>query len=553
MGIFRKKSNPKKNKEAIDAFNLYNTLSASTRKNYLYSIERFAEFLVINRKSLWDVSAENVKKFLLQEGDAKDATAISTFYQVLIDAGEYVGDNPVLSMRNAEELDAVDGKPEPQPISHVESILLDLAPEDARQKELEIGVVKKRKRQKKHPKPIMTIADLDILVKKTTHIRERALIEVLFATGARLSEIVGLNVSDIDLENRKIMFFETNQIVSRALAIPKRTLAFLKLYERWRSRQLSASNAYFITKTTMERISESTISTWLYRIQRKTEPSKRWTAADFRKRAILQHYWLTRDLIAVTRFAGFKRPETTLKMINAVLIDRGIESLEEITKLPEFEGLETDRKKISPTLDNSTSITINLAPDELEMIRKSGLTPTQAVRTIFSLKDLYGAVAPSSGVATSIAPKSSSPPSSSSQGGPSMGGPSLSGGGSGPPLASGPSLSAKPSGGPGLSKKPDANPTVPRKPIAKPPPRQPMAPSGGGGGQAGFLGELKARLEARQKAVADGAPTIQPKDHFAAKIIDSNLATDVADDSPSEKTDDDDEKDQPSTGGPSLG
>ncbi len=452
----------------------------------------------------------------MQEGDAQARSILKTFYRVLIESGEFEGDNPVIVLENIEEEERKHGAEKKDQVTTAETVLQSLNPDiDSPIKEQP----KEPKVKKKLPKRIMTLADLEQLLKRTTHVREKAILEILFFTGARLKEIVDLNVSDVDLEGKKILFFENNQEISRAIAIPKRALPFLKLYERWRYRQLSPSNAYFITKKTKERMNVSTISTWLYRLQRDKEPEARWTASDFRKRAILQHYWLTKDLASVTRFAGYRRPEATLRVVNQILMDRGIESLDELANLPEFEELEKDRKKASTRLEEqSTTITINLTPDELEMIRKSGLTPTQAVKTVISLKDLYSAFAP-----VAAAPsRTASPLAAAMNVGKPGGVPSLG--------SSKPSKPSKPRG---------PSPSGPRPSGPRPGPGP--GPVGGGGGLS-FLAELKSKLQARNKEQAEKKSeiTVGPKDHFSnVKIVDTSPPE--AGDGAKEKEDEKDE------------
>lgn len=493
----------------------------NTRTKYIKIVNRFGQFLIIHKKSLWDATALDIRKFLLQEGEPQARSILKTFYRVLIESGEFEGDNPVLVLENIEEEERRHGVEQKAQMTTAESVLQSLNPD------LDMDVdrnVDNRQAKKKLPKRILTLADLELLLKRTTHIREKAILEILFFTGARLKEIVDLNVSDVDLEGKRIMFFENNQEISRAIAIPKRAIPFLKLYERWRYRQLSPSNAYFITKRTKERMNVSTISTWLYRIQRDKEPEDRWTATDFRKRAILQHYWLTKDLASVTRFAGYKRPEATLRVVNQILMDRGIETLDELANLPEFEDLEKDRKKASTRLEEqSTTITINLTPDELEMIRKSGLTPTQAVKTVISLKDLYSAFAP-----VAVAPSAASSPLAAAMNVGKPGGmPSLGGG-----------AKAKPSK-PLKPKAPTSGGPKPSGPRPGPGP----GPVGGGGGLS-FLAELKSKLQARTQEKSEGKSeiTVGPKDHFSnVKILDAN-APEKEKDEPEEKKDNEEQK-----------
>ena len=489
--FIRKKSNSTKNKEAFDVFKLHNALAPTTRNQYISLVNQFADFLLLQKKSLWDATHFTVKEFLSQNATFTNGrSAIQTFYRVLSDANEYTRENPVTLLKKLEASEQVVIKPEiPIEPVHAEQILATLAPEAT---VVEVAVPEKKRRRRRkvsesEAKPLLTINDLDQLVKRTRHIRERAVLEVLYATGAKLTEIVNLNVSDVDIEGKRILFFETNMSVSRGVAIPKRTLAFLKVYERWRFRQLSPSSAYFISKRKNDRLAVSTISAWLNRVQKWKKLEQRWVASDFRKRAVLHHYWLTKDLSGTTRYGGFKNPETTLRTVNHFLIERGIETIEDLTKLPEFAGIRREQRKVVPLANNSTTITVSLDPDELEILRKSGLSPTQAVRTIFSLKDLYSTVTSLGG---GIPSSSIIAPRGTSKGGPITGGSgSIGKNSSSLPAGSLPNLNAKSSDSP-----------IKSFSSAQKPPQQPVAKLNLDRNPTSFLNELKLKLQKRKQA-----------------------------------------------------
>ncbi|MHA2173095.1 MAG: hypothetical protein ACXAB7_24840, partial [Candidatus Kariarchaeaceae archaeon] len=333
------------------------------------------------------------------------------------------------------------------------------------------------------------------------------------------------------------------------------------------------------TKSTRKKMSDTSISTWLARIQRDKSDRERWTSMDFRKRALLQHYWVTRDLTAIARFGGYKRPESALNLISEILSDQGVDSIDALASLPEFAALKGDSKKLATIgEEDQLTLTIQLDREEMDIIRNSGLTPTQAVRSIISLKDLYGAFSPSGapvGGASSTAspslggsgpqaaqpgdkPKIAMPTLADPSKGPSLGGPAPSLGGSSGPSLSGPSLGGPaPSGpsGPGTSgpggPSTDAGLTanildvqLKSTPIddMKPAPSSAQGSGGGapggGGGPMDQLGELKAILAAR-RAKSDEAPeksSMPERPSLGGKIVDS--------DEPSDSIDDTDETDE---------
>ena len=536
----RGKKNETKNQEAIDVFKMFNRLAPSTRDRYLKIVDEFKDFLLIHKKSLWDADFEDMKKFLLENTNKSARSIVSTFYRVLIDAGEFERENPVVQLTKIEREQEGKEQEELQPLGRAENVLKELE-EDAPTKTTSVASTSHKMIGKK----IMLFSDLESLIRRTSHIRDRAILEFLYATGSQILEIVNLNVADIDLESRKVSIHDKREDVYRVLILPRRTINFLKIYERWRRRQLSPSQAYFITKTTRKRMSETSISTWLNRIQKDKTKKDRWTAMDFRKRALLQHYWVTRDLTAVTRFGGYKRPESALNLISDVLASQGVDSIDKLSSLPEFEELQKDRKQAGTIgSEDQLTITIQLDKEEMDIIRNSGLTPTQAVKTIISLKDLYGAFGGGGGgpaIGGSKPTTTSGGPSSTPTSGPSPGGPSLGGGPkpAGPSLGA-PSLSATPpSGGPNLSSAPKpagpslSGPASPGGPggsagglggiadalkgLSKAPPKDDKPPArpppGGGGGEPpqSQMGELKALL-ARRRKMADAQPEDEKKE-----------------------------------------
>lgn len=562
--FIRRKKNETKNQEAIDIFNVFNRLAPSTRNKYLKTVDDLAQFLLIHRKSLWDADYEDLKKYLLEAENKQSRGIISTFYRVIIDAGEFKRENPIVQLNRIERENRQKTSVSAQPIGRAATVIQEL--DDGSSVE-EKRIVKQQKK-KRIRKRIMILSDLDQLVQKASHIRDRAILEFLFATGAQIQEVVNLNVSDVDLEAKQVTI-QQGADHFRTLILPKRSVNFLRVYERWRRRQLSPSQAYFITKSTRKKMSDTSISTWLGRIQRGKSDRDRWTSMDFRKRAMLQHYWVTRDLTAIARFGGYKRPESALNLISEILSDQGVDSIDALASLPEFSALKGDSKKLASIgQDDQLTLTIQLDRDEMEIIRNSGLTPTQAVKSIISLKELYGAFSPAGAPGASAAspsspsggpqaesgdkpkiamPKMADPSKGPSLGGPSLGGPSLGGPSIGGPSSGGPSTSGPTgpaSSGPGG---PDSSPSLSQSILdvqlksadAKPKEEKPASSAGGGGGPADQLGELKAILAARKAksdVPEDTKTTMPERPTLGGKI--------VGDDEPTEKTEELDVEDE---------
>ncbi|OLS26469.1 MAG: Tyrosine recombinase XerC [Candidatus Heimdallarchaeota archaeon LC_2] len=580
--FIRRKKNETKNQEAIDVFNVFNRLAPSTRNKYLKTVEDLAQFLLIHRKSLWDADYEDLKKYLIEAENKQSRGIISTFYRVLIDAGEFKRENPIVQLNRIERENRQKTSVSAQPIGRAATVIQELDDGSS----IEEKRIVKQQKKKRVLKRIMILSDLDLLVQKASHIRDRAILEFLFATGAQIQEVVNLNVSDVDLEAKQVTIQQGSDHF-RTLILPKRTVNFLRIYERWRRRQLSPSQAYFITKSTRKKMSDTSISTWLARIQRGKSDRDRWTSMDFRKRALLQHYWVTRDLTAIARFGGYKRPESALNLISEILSDQGVDSIDALASLPEFAALKGDSKKLATIGQaDQLTLTIQLDRDEMEIIRNSGLTPTQAVKSIISLKDLYGAFspagAPSSGPSSSPSssggaslggpqaaapgdkPKIAMPTMADPSKGPSLGGPSLGTPSLGGPATSGPGGASGPTepassepGGPSApaSTGPGSAPSltesvlsvqlksVDTKPKEEKPASPPPGGDGGGGEPMDQLNELQSIL-ARRKAMSaeteESSSTIPQRPTLGGKIIGEEEAPKKEEETVSEDEVDDD-------------
>lgn len=75
--------------------------------------------------------------------------------------------------------------------------------------------------------------ELEILKNNTTHIRDIAIIEFLYSTGVRVSELTRLNISDIDFLNKECIVFGKGQ-KERTVFLTEKAIYYLKKYLRSR-------------------------------------------------------------------------------------------------------------------------------------------------------------------------------------------------------------------------------------------------------------------------------------------------------------------------------
>lgn len=122
-------------------------------------------------------------------------------------------------------------------------------------------------KERKLPKVILTEAEaIQILescpVDTQIGLRDRALLELLYATGIRRRELVNLNLEDFSLEERELMIVKGKGLKSRLVPVgdyaAKFMEAYLTLVRPWLARS-PAEKALFLSATNGQRISSSTI------------------------------------------------------------------------------------------------------------------------------------------------------------------------------------------------------------------------------------------------------------------------------------------------------
>jgi len=195
--------------------------SLHTIRNYLREIDDLRRFLKdrdvdITKASSWDLKAYLLyckKRGLASTSLARRVASIKGFYSFLKAQGLIKG-NPARLLRTPKK-----GKPLPRVLSQKETT--------------------------------------DLLEEGPTNARDRAIIEVLYATGIRISELVGLNLEDVDLAQGQIRVMGKGKKERIALMGAKAVEA-LKAYLKERSLcEKKGEKALFVTPR--GRISETTV------------------------------------------------------------------------------------------------------------------------------------------------------------------------------------------------------------------------------------------------------------------------------------------------------
>lgn len=100
-------------------------------------------------------------------------------------------------------------------------------------------------KQEKKVRSALTDEQVEIIRCDCQHVRDRAIVEILVATGMRISELVGMNVDDIDINRKKCIIYGKGRKERPAFFTP-RAIVHLKEYLDWRGQVPDTSVALFI-------------------------------------------------------------------------------------------------------------------------------------------------------------------------------------------------------------------------------------------------------------------------------------------------------------------
>jgi site-specific recombinase XerD len=192
-------------------------LSDRTRAAYLYDLTRFQEYLITlhgRAPALKSISIEAIREYLnhlqLERGYksttlARVISSLKHFFEFAVERGE-LDASPAAHVRTPKQ-------PQRLPVYLVQQELARL------------------------------LASPD--VKSPMGLRDRAILTLLANTGARLSEVVGLNLRDLDLSNRAVRVFGKGR---KERIIPLNAMAMQALNDYLNARLLSDSSALFLNK-----------------------------------------------------------------------------------------------------------------------------------------------------------------------------------------------------------------------------------------------------------------------------------------------------------------
>lgn len=172
--------------------------------------------------------------------------------------------------------------------------------------------VKPPKQSRRIPKSL-TVEELETVRENCETLRERALIEVLYSTACRLSEMANLRLSDIDFQNMSAKVIGKGD-KERTVFFSFKAMHHLNKYLLARKEPLTGrSNYLFISeRRPFTQMSNGGIQFIVRKIRERANLSKNLTPHTFRHTFATLSMENGADLADVQHLLGHERPETTL-------------------------------------------------------------------------------------------------------------------------------------------------------------------------------------------------------------------------------------------------
>lgn len=172
------------------------------------------------------------------------------------------------------------------------------------------------------PKPVnpMTDEELELMREACQTIREKAIIEFLYATGCRVGELEHIKRTDIDFINRKIKVIGKG---SKYRTVYLNAKAKLALQAYLASRTDENSELFVSMRRPHQGIKKNSFEKIVKQIYERTDIDKKVTPHVFRHTMATDLYERDRDIVPVQRILGHSKIETT--MIYAEVSERRVQ------------------------------------------------------------------------------------------------------------------------------------------------------------------------------------------------------------------------------------
>lgn len=168
--------------------------------------------------------------------------------------------------------------------------------------------IKPPKKPKRLPNGL-TVEELEIVRDACINLRERALIEVMYATGCRLSEVQNMKISDINSQEMSILVIGKGN-KERTVYLSIKAMHQLRKYLA--SREDDCDYLFVTERRPIRKMSGRNIERIIDRIEKGAKISKRLTPHTFRHTKASLMMESGAELADVQHILGHERPETTL-------------------------------------------------------------------------------------------------------------------------------------------------------------------------------------------------------------------------------------------------
>lgn len=168
--------------------------------------------------------------------------------------------------------------------------------------------IKPPKKPKRLPKAL-SIEELEVVRESCETLRERALVEVLYSTGCRLSEVMNMKISDVNIQEMSLRVIGKGD-KERIVFLTFKSLYHLKKYLK--SRKDECEYLFVTDRRPARQMANRTIERIIDKIQSRAKVSKKLTPHVFRHTIATLMMENGADLADVQQILGHERPETTL-------------------------------------------------------------------------------------------------------------------------------------------------------------------------------------------------------------------------------------------------
>ena len=175
-----------------------------------------------------------------------------------------------------------------------------------------VSKIKAPKKPKRLPKSL-TVEELEIVRESCETNRERALVEVMFSTGCRLSEIANMKISDIDFHERNAKVIGKGN-KERTVYFSFKAMHHLNKYLNTRKGPLKKNSDYLFIglRRPFNKLTNRSIERIVDKIESRSNLSKSLTPHVFRHTAATLMMDNGADLVDVQHILGHENPSTTL-------------------------------------------------------------------------------------------------------------------------------------------------------------------------------------------------------------------------------------------------